>query len=236
MVLIESECTMAILIIVLSILIFTDTKIRLKDLFMLGGLAVLTLMTRRQLSMLTLIGGYSVNILICDLFDKYDPDGTKKFMNDMTSVFGIIITILLIILISIMMYRPQIGDKYINNNSYPVEAANWIKENLNLEEIRLFNEYNYGSYLLYEGIPVFIDSRADLYTPQFNGDSDKDIFTDYVKASGIGAYYDDILKKYDITHVILVKNSKLNMFISRDENYKQLYQDDHFVIYERLTK
>ena len=31
-------------------------------------------------------------------------------------------------------------------------------------------------------------------------------------------------------------NSKLNMLISRDSKYKQLYKDDHFVIYERLKE
>ena len=36
-------------------------------------------------------------------------------------------------------------------------------------------------------------------------------------------------------YVILYKNSKLNMLICRDENYKNIYTDEHFVIYERLT-
>lgn len=36
--------------------------------------------------------------------------------------------------------------------------------------MKIYNEYNYGSYLLFRGIPVFVDSRADLYTPQFNGE------------------------------------------------------------------
>ena len=26
------------------------------------------------------------------------------------------------------------------------------------------------------------------------------------------------------------------MFLSRDENYKKLYSDDHFVFYERLSE
>lgn len=39
--------------------------------------------------------------------------------------------------------------------------------------MKLFNEYNYGSYLLYKGVPVFIDSRADLYAPEFNGNVQK---------------------------------------------------------------
>ena len=106
----------------------------------------------------------------------------------------------------------------------------------------MFNEYNYGSYLLYRGIPVFIDSRAELYTPQFNGVKNaegkyegRDIFSDYMNISNLSTYYENKFEEYDITHVLIRKNSKLNMFLSRDDNYKELYKDDNFVFYERLS-
>ena len=41
-----------------------------------------------------------------------------------------------------------------------------MSENINVDEMRIFNEYNFGSYLLLNDIPVFIDSRADLYTKE----------------------------------------------------------------------
>ena len=115
-----------------------------------------------------------------------------------------------------------------------------MKENLDLDNIKLFNEYNYGSYLLYQDIPVFIDSRADLYAPEFNGSKNsegkfegRDIFSDYIKTSGISRYYENTFEQYGITHIIVAKNSKLNMLISRDSKYTELYKDDNFVIYQR---
>ena len=83
---------------------------------------------------------------------------------------------------------------------------------------------------------MFIDSRADLYAPEFNkqvGDDGRDIFTDYINTSQISTYYENTFEKYQITHVIIYKNSKINMFISRDSKYKELYSDEKFVIYER---
>ena len=233
MVLIQNRGTLTILAIVLSILVFTDTKIRLKDFFMLGGLIILALSSKRQLSMLTLIGVYSINRLVCDLFHKYDKDGTEKFMKNITSGFGAVITILLVILVSIVEFKPQAGNKFIDEKTYPVQAVEWLKQNVNISEIRLYNEYNYGSYILYQGVPVFIDSRADLYTPEFNGDKDKDIFTDALQIANVSKYYEDGFEKYDFTHLLIPKNTKINMFIKRDENYKELYKDDHFIIYER---
>ena len=41
--------------------------------------------------------------------------------------------------------------------------------------------------------------------------------------------------KYDITHVIVYKNARLNIFLSRDENYQELYSDSYFVVYQRNT-
>lgn len=236
MVLTQNQYALCIIVGIVILLIFTDTKIRLKDLFMLSGLILLSLMSKRQLSMLAVLGVYSLNRLICDFIDKYDSEGTKKAVNAIIKPTGIAITVLLTLIISIDEYKPQINNKYINTASYPVDAAQYIKENLNLSEIRLYNEYNYGSYLLYQDIPVFIDSRADLYTPQFNGDKDKDIFNDFLNVTSINVYFENVFNKYKITHLLIPNNAKINLFISRDSNnYKELYKDDYFVIYERLN-
>ena len=235
MVLANNTHALTIIIILIALLMFTDTKIRLKDLFMLGGLMLLAIMSKRQLSMLVLIGIYSLNRLICDFVEKYDKNGTEQMLKVVTKVTRMIITILLILIISLTTFKEKINDKYISVKSYPVDAVAWIKENLNVEEIRLYNEYNYGSYILFQDVPVFIDSRADLYTPEFNGDKDKDVFTDFLNTSSINLHYDVIFNKYDITHLLIPKNAKINLFLKEDENYNKLYQDDYFVIYERLN-
>ena len=228
--------TMIILALVLAILIFTDVKIKLRDFFMLAGLIFLSFMSRRQISLLVLIGGFVFVKLIEYLAKKYDPDGSIKLMKLMTTLLGKIVTIAIIALMCLVIIKPKINDKFVNESKYPVEASTWILENLDVQNIKLYNEYNYGSYLLFRGIPVFIDSRADLYAPEFNKTEDqegRDIFSDYINISSIGTYYETKFEKYGITHVIVVNNAKLNMFLSRDENYTQLYKDDNFVIYER---
>ncbi len=238
--LINNKEMLVVLTASLALLIFTDTKIRLKDLFMFAGLTLLMFMTRRQESMLILFGSAVIATLITELFNKYDWKGLKEFEDIAVSSLGTIAVVLLVVLMSVVQIKPKLDDKFVNPSTYPVEAAKYIKENLDLSQIRLFNEYNYGSYLLFEEIPVFIDSRADLYAPEFNGVrgkdgkyEGKDIFGDYISTSNISKYYENTFKQYDITHVILYKNSKLNMLISRDDKYTQLYSDSKFVIYER---
>lgn len=225
------------LVMLTILLVFTDTKISLKDLFMIGGLLVLTFISRRQFTMLVLIGGISFTKLLCDFADKYDKDGIEDFTKLVVTWKGYIIAIALTVICSFTIYHGKIDDKYINSSSYPVEAADYIlseveKGNLDLSTMRLYNDYNYGSYLLFRGIPVFIDSRADLYSPEFN--EGVKIFADYLDISGIATWYENKFEEYKITHVMTYSNSKLKMLLSRDENYKELYKDDHFILYERL--
>lgn len=239
--LIDSKSTLFCLTLVIAILIFTDTKIRLRDLFFLAGLTFLALMSRRQVSMLVLFGGIAFARIVTELIEKYDKKGTKEVMNFMTSTIGEVLTILFIFSISYFAYIPNQNQPFVDTSSYPVEAAKWIKENLDYKNIRMFNEYNYGSYLLFEDIPVFIDSRCDIYTPEFNGEKGEDgkyvgqdIFSDFMNISSIATYYDTKFDEYDITHVMTKTNTKLNMLLSRDDGYKKIYKDDDFIIYERL--
>ena len=232
--------TMVILTLFLLMLIFTDTKIKLSDLFMLAGLVFLSFMSRRQVSLLILIGVFIFAKLLTYLVEKYDSNGCEKFAKFMTTIVGRICTLVFIVLLSFAIYKPKMNSQYINTSTYPVAAADWILENLDVSEIKLYNGYNYGSYLLYRGIPVFIDSRADLYAPEFNGQKNeegkyegRDIFSDNINVSSITAYYETKFEEYDISHVIITKNAKLNMFLSRDDNYKELYSDDNFIVYER---
>lgn len=241
LVLINNRAMLITFIVYILLLIFTDTKANLSDFFMIGGLTILSFMSRRQTALFAIIAGFIFAKLVAAFINKYDKNGTKAVVEFVTTILGRIFTILVVLLLSILLYRGKEKDHFVNERSYPVEASNFILENLDIDNMRLFNEYNYGSYLLYRGIPVFIDSRADLYAPEFNGTKNeegkwdgRDIFSDYINVSSISTYYEDKMEKYGITHVILGKNTKLNMFLSRDSNYLELYSDDYFVVYERL--
>ena len=237
MTIIKNTDAMCILVILLAILIFTKTKIRLCDLFMISGLCYLMLSTRRQLSMLALIGSVILTRLIVDLIKRYTKNGLHEVEVAFQNIVVIIALIVLMGLTSYSYIKPKLDDTYVSTKSYPVAACDYILENIDLDSARFYNEYNFGSYMLFRGIPVFIDSRADLYAPEFNGNKDKDIFSDFINTSGISKFYEDTFEKYNITHILIFKNSKVNMIITKthDKNYKELYSDDNFVIYERLN-
>ena len=222
---------MCTIVIILAVLIFTKAKIRLSDLFMIGGLTFLMFSSRRQSTMFVLIGSIILNRMITNLIEIYTKKEEDWLNRQIVAVIAGLATILAITY-GLKFIDKKKNNSYVSESSYPVEAANWILENLDVNNIKLFNEYNYGSYLLYRGIPVFIDSRADLYAPEFNGK--EDIFMDFINTSNLGKYYGNTFKKYGITHVILYKNAKIRMIIdeTEPENYNKIYSDNNFVIYE----
>ena len=61
------------------------------------------------------------------------------------------------------------------------------------------------------------------------------MFNDFLNLSGVNNdKIEETLDKYDITHLIMYKNSKLRTFIKQDtEKYNLIYEDDYFCIYER---
>ncbi len=231
----EEKEVLSVLALFLAFLTFSKSKIKLADLFMIGGLCYLMLITRRQVTMFLLIGGYVFNKTAVQLIEIYD---FKLLKRDLSSKFGSVI-ILLVIIYTLFnagkIAKRRKDDELVDATSYPVQACDYIIENIDLSKAKFYNEYNYGSYMLFRDIPVFIDSRADLYAPEFSG-KEEDIFMDFIETSSISQFYEDVFEKYNITHIITYANSKMKMIIEKTNfpGYKELYKDDYFVIYERL--
>lgn len=238
LVLINDIDMICLIIAYIALLLFSKNKISLTDLLMLSGLTLLTFFSKRQATMLILIGSIILNKLIVECFVNNNINIlSDKIIDGVMSKFGIFMITSIVLIMSIIFIKPKLDDEYIDESSYPVEMSDFILEYFeesgkDISQMRLYNEYNYGSYLLFRGIPVFIDSRADLYAPEFN--EGVDVFTDFIQSSNISTYFGKIFDKYDITHVILYKNSKMNMIIKETKlkGYKLLKQDKNFVFYE----
>ena len=228
----ETE-VMCVLIGFLAIMIFTKTKIRLCDLFMLGGLFYLMISSRRQVTMFMLICSIIFNKFIVELIQSYTKIKIENIEKKVVTIIGTLVLTILMLVWSYYLVKDKKDNKYIDESTYPVQACDYIIQNVDLGKSRFYNEYNYGSYMLYRGIPVFIDSRADLYVPEFSG-KEEDIFMDFIDTSSIGKFYGDTFEKYGITHVITYKNSKMNMIITKTQSskYEELYSDKYFVVYK----
>lgn len=215
-----------------ALLFVRKSKITLHDLFMLLGLLFMAIMSSRQSSLLLLIGMFIFTKILCETIDSYRYDNELSMF--LTGRVGILITLIFTFIIGINPLLINMNKDYVNEELYPTKGALFIKNNLNNEDIRIFNEYNFGSYLLLNDIKVFIDSRCDLYTYSYN--KINDYFNDYTNVVTLSTYYEYVFNKYDITHVMLGNDLSLNQFLDNDINYSIIYRDNYFTIYQRNVK
>lgn len=228
-----------VLSIILVILVLIDVKVRLSDLFMIAGTVILMFTARRQVSLFIIMCMPILAGLISKFFEKYDKKITDFLLKLATTIVGTVVVIGIVGYISYDIYGNKRADEYVEKRSYPVAACDWLlnymeDNNISKENLKIYNEYNFGSYLVFRGIPSFIDSRCDLYTPEFNGDPDKDIFSDALSVTGANYNYQDIFDKYGVKHVMIYSSTDLNVMLRKDSNYEELYNDGNFCIYKKI--
>lgn len=177
--------------------------------------------------------------MIVQLDLEYNKEIIKKIEKKTSTFLGIAIISAIVITIAIFQYKPHKDDVYIDEASYPIQATEWMKENLNFEEVKLYNEYNYGSYLIYQNVPVFIDSRCDLYLPEFN--ENVYVFRDFLNMNNMNiTNMEEKIDEYGFTHFIVSNGVRMKMYLDlKQDEYKKIYpteeiEDNNFSIYERI--
>lgn len=233
--LIHAIPTLVIMLITVALLFSNKIKIRLQDLFMLFGMTILALISYKQFPIFLICTMTIINKLSMQVIPEKIKEKVTKLIDKILSIKGMIYITLITIAITLWQYKKIAVQNYVDSSEYPVQATKWLKDNYKIDKtkMKLFNDFNYGSYLLFNNIPVFIDGRADAYDPVFNG-REEDSFLDYMQTSSLQVWYEDTFEKYEITHIITKTNSNFNIFLQRNIRYNKLYDDGTFIIYERL--
>ena len=217
------------LIVIDILMLTTKSKMKLSDVLLFFGLYFMAILARRNQAFLYLIGTIPVVRLITNFFETYDTENILEKVNNIFSknwVLGCTTIVIVIGLSSNMVTR--IREKYVNERKYPVEAVNFIKENLDYKNLRIYNSFNYGSYLELSGIPAFVDSRSEIFTEEFNNVT---ILKDWLETSRGNVNYNDTFAKYEIDYAIVEDKEIINTYISVDENYEKVFDDETFSIY-----
>lgn len=222
-----------IIFLCVGIIGFTKTKIRLKDLLYVFGFTLLSLMAARNIFFLYLLGIVSVANIITAFLKTYEKDGKLEEATNRLEKNNkfLLVGSLIIILISVSWLLEKMNDEYVDDLMYPIEAVEWMKKNVDIENMTIYNGFNYGSYLELHGIKVFMDSRSGIYCEEFTDGST--IMTDYLAVDDGQINYEEVFEKYGITHVLIENDSLINQYIYKDENYECIYQDDVFVLYKK---
>lgn len=234
LVLIENIPFIIFILVILLVLVFTNTKIKLRELFMICGLILMSLCSFRHIVFFYIIGLLYLSIL-CNRYLKDKNDITLDILGNMfvKNKLVYLLGFVLIMLISFNRFRINNNMEYVPLKEYPVDAVNYIKKYLDINDIRLYNQYNVGAYLLFNDIPVFIDSRCDLYLKEFNG-MKYSIFDDAMNIQGKKYDYERLFDFYGVTHALVKNKSVLNKLLTNNSNYNVIYTDDYFTLFENV--
>lgn len=207
------------------IFIITEKDISFIDLTMIGAFSYLTLKSVRFSAFLYIIASY---IIFRYLDNSKLKDIKNKTINDLVSLMPSAFKRLYILIIGsmgvftlLLLTTNQINDLF-NKDIVSSEIVEIIKEE-NPE--RLFNDYNYGGYLIYNDIKPMIDGRADMYS--------ETLLKDYINYSNF--LRPELRERYDFDYLLVDKGLRLdNLFISQPEHYEKLAEDKKSVLYKNL--
>lgn len=220
-----------LIIITIAIIGFTKTKVKLTDCLYILGFGLMSLSTYRCVFFFYLISSICIFRIVNTFLELYEVklDIHNKYLKE-----GIIVFLYLFIIIaSAKNISLSIATEYVNRLDYPVDVSNYILENYNVDEIKIFNHFNFGSYLEFRGIKAFIDSRSGIFTPEFN--SGCTILEDWYMVENGQANYKEIFEKYDITHVLLYKDCVIFNYIVYDNEWKIVYDSGAFSLFEKVN-
>ena len=208
----------------IAILSFSKAKIKLSELFMITGLFIMSLEAFRHTILFYLIGGTFIVLVAIRYFSEKKNKTYEKIVNKLNTNWYIWVAIAVIVG---LVNQSNKDEGYINKKIYPVDTVNYIKENLDYKNINLFNTYNNGSYIMFNDIPVLIDSRCDLYLNEFN--KGIEVFNDVldIKVST----YKKVFKKYKIEYILMDNDSIFYELLIRDTGEK-IYSDEFFSIFK----
>ncbi|WP_421070913.1 hypothetical protein [Pelotomaculum propionicicum] len=164
--------------------------------------------------------------------------GNLELSKKTISLFGGALALIFIINFSHTGWVSRDTRALAEKAGWPVKAVDWLEEN---KAERIFNRYNWGGYLIFRGIPVFIDGRADLY---HMAGMENDPFLDYVDLMNYKQPPEEILQKYDVRYFLFPSGSWQISYLKKcgwkevysDEKASVLARDDYMTIGEKNDK
>ncbi len=109
---------------------------------------------------------------------------------------------------------------------FPVAAVDYL-ETSGLDQGHGYNSYNWGGYMIWRGLPVFVDGRADVY-----GD---DFLFNYRRTFDLTDRWRLPLDEYNVAFVLIEQASPLANLLEASSDWEQAYSDDVASLYLRVA-
>ncbi|HAB66029.1 MAG TPA: hypothetical protein DCE23_01545, partial [Firmicutes bacterium] len=136
---------------------------------------------------------------------------------------------------AVMLFITLIFTTYLSYCNYSFEdiyiddIVDYMLDNYDKDDIKLYVEFNNGAYAEYMGIKSYIDTRAELFLKNSNGKDD--IFDESIHIFENDKFfdYDAFVNKYGFTHILvnMYINSNFDEYLQSNDKYEVVYEQ-HF--------
>ena len=118
---------------------------------------------------------------------------------------------------------------------YPYEAVRFIKENPEEFSGKMFNNYAWGGYLIWQ-LPehkTFVDGRMPSWRIKDSEGKEYSVFEDYTKITREPGENFGLLEKYEIKWVLVKKDLVLARFLEGDKSWETIFENEKTIIFQR---
>lgn len=206
----------------INVYIFTNKKIKTYQMFFLYGTMFMTLISIRHFSLMVIVSLTNVEHLISvikTMYNKYICDIKKEKINTINVIMCS--TYMVVMFVTGAFFGKPDSYEFLPEEEYPLKGMEYINSNIP-ENSRIFNEYTWGSLMMLNNRKVFIDSRADLYTNEYNKGTN--VALDYIDAIQCKKDFNKIFEKYNIDYLFISTDSNLYYNVENNPNYETLYK------------
>jgi hypothetical protein len=134
----------------------------------------------------------------------------------------------LVVAVTLLWTAVRLSNNHLAiEKTFPVAAADFLEES-GLAQTNIYNHYEWGGYLIWRRIPVFIDGRTELYG--------NDFFLAYLQAFDARHNWHEPLDDYDVETVLMPANSALATVLTASEEWGEVYMDDQARIFQRTGR
>jgi len=108
--------------------------------------------------------------------------------------------------------------------SVPVGAVDYLAAHPG----RVFSTYLWNDYLVYRGVPDFIDGRTELFTGT-------PVFDQYLAVNGLTRDPDAVLRRYGVEYVLWPTGSPLAVFLEHDPAWTVVRRTDQSIVFRSVS-
>ena len=211
---------------------FSPRRAAVTDVMLFVGTAAAGLYSARHVSLFaissapiicrTLVHGVEGSSFHSELTGASPEPATTPFRRALYSTVAVGMVVLAIVHghYNLRAFDRAIGEKF------PVAAVDFI-EREGMAEQRVYNNYGWGGYLIWRGIPVFIDGRADVYGDEF--------IRKFVKAHFGQDDWRQPLDEYGVEYALLLRDSRLRTLLLATREWREVYRDHLASVLVRAT-